>query len=644
MANKKERQLIKWLATKNDWVVSAEIAQYMGVSQRMVRKYVKQINEDESQEITIISSTKGYRISQKEQAERIEESERPKLPETNEERIRFMTYKLLTHNTQAIHYSHLAGELFVSELTIKNDLRKIKDFLEKYGIQLKRREGFVEIIGKERDKRKVMRELAFEEAGSKLFSFEDVTEFNIGISRVAIQSMVSDILEKHRYFINEYMMNDLILHMIIAIHRIQQNHEIKRIDQKEQVFQAKEYAIAKEIAEAIEQFLQMTFEENEIYYLALLLIGNTSILNYDNIKLSELNEYIDQEYLELVEEIIKEVYSNYYIDLWEEQFIVKFIIHLRNLLNRASYKKYSRNPLTEEIKFSYPLIYDISVFIAGELKQKTGIDINEDEIAYIALHIGSHMEMQKKSLNQIRCVMICPQYYDMHMQMSRKIQEHFGDTLRIVQAITKVTDITHLDKTVDFVITTTVLPTDLSLPSVFVQPFLKRKDLMVIHQEIENFQQDKMKQELRSYLDWYFPEKLFFRNLGLSDKEDVIKFLTERFVEEEYAECDFLEAVMAREKLSSTAFNNSIAMPHTIRYSSIKTRISIVIEERPLIWDDSKVQIICLTAVNDKDRKFFGDFFQSLIGILSNSENVQLILKSQTYEAFIDCLMTLMSS
>ena len=59
------------------------------------------------------------------------------------------------------------------------------------------------------------------------------------------------------------------------------------------------------------------------------------------------------------------------------------------------------------------LIYDISVSLAATIKEKTGISINDDEIAYIAFHLGSALEAQKSLTEKITVALYCPSYYDM---------------------------------------------------------------------------------------------------------------------------------------------------------------------------------------------------------------------------------------
>ena len=50
--------------------------------------------------------------------------------------------------------------------------------------------------------------------------------------------------------------------------------------------------------------------------------------------------------------------------------------------------------MLESIKISCPTIYDIATFMAYQLMQTFQQEISEDEIAFLALHVGTEIEGQ----------------------------------------------------------------------------------------------------------------------------------------------------------------------------------------------------------------------------------------------------------
>ena len=80
-----------------------------------------------------------------------------------------------------------------------------------------------------------------------------------------------------------------------------------------------------------------------------------------------------------------------------EQIIERYVKDYRHGVSVVNgYGGYSKNPMLDSIKISCPTIYDISTFIAYQLTLSFHENVNEDEIAFIALHVGTEIERQKK--------------------------------------------------------------------------------------------------------------------------------------------------------------------------------------------------------------------------------------------------------
>ena len=92
---------------------------------------------------------------------------------------------------------------------------------------------------------------------------------------------------------------------------------------------------------------------------------------------------------------IDSVYDTYNINLTNENFLIRFAFHLKNLLLRLQYNIKITNIQFSTIKNDYPLIYAISVYIAKIITQSCGYVLPEDEISYICLHVGVLMDEKK---------------------------------------------------------------------------------------------------------------------------------------------------------------------------------------------------------------------------------------------------------
>ncbi|MFB8732995.1 PRD domain-containing protein [Bacillus sp. SL00103] len=74
------------------------------------------------------------------------------------------------------------------------------------------------------------------------------------------------------------------------------------------------------------------------------------------------------------------------------------MLHMKPLLNRIQYGVSLQNPLLHEIKTSYPYPFDLAVSGLNALQLVR--TPNEDEAAYICLHIGASFERSQLDTSQ----------------------------------------------------------------------------------------------------------------------------------------------------------------------------------------------------------------------------------------------------
>lgn len=140
MKNMRIDTLINVLEETNDDISSTSLAKIIGVSEKTVRNYIKEINQQEIYNIQ--SSKNGYRL--------IKMSENPNDFTINsiEYRENYLISKLLT-NKNGISIFEVAEELLVSESTIINNvLPKIKRLANKFQLSIQSHNYQYSLIGK----------------------------------------------------------------------------------------------------------------------------------------------------------------------------------------------------------------------------------------------------------------------------------------------------------------------------------------------------------------------------------------------------------------------------------------------------------------------------------------------------------------
>ena len=206
--------------TKNQqrWVTAGELAEFCGCTTRTIRNQVAQINETEQQ---ILSSSQGYRINTNMKIRH------KKHNDINEDRKAQLFLLLLKSTVAGIDLYDLADTLYVSESTLKNDIQILRQEMQTKNLKLSIRENTIRLTGSERDKRRYMISLLYNEG-----DYQEKLKYHIQdmigeISLTDLEQRIRDVLALHKIKINQYSMNNIVLHFAISIERIRQGNDLK---------------------------------------------------------------------------------------------------------------------------------------------------------------------------------------------------------------------------------------------------------------------------------------------------------------------------------------------------------------------------------------------------------------------------------
>lgn len=614
------------------------LADRMGVSVRSIKNYVHDINEEFPK--TIASSREGY-ILDLEMAKEILKNDSERVPQTSEERVIFILTQLIDHHqSEPVNVYDLCDEMYISLSTLKNELQKVKRRLSKFDLELISQGDEITIRGLEKNKRKMLSTILYDESNVNFVNLSSLQDAFIDIDIEFIKNTVLEIFEEYHYFINDYSLINLVLHITIAIDRIRNNNfNTQNVDERPEV-RLHEYELAQKVAKRMEEHFDIKYSDAEVYEMTLLIISRATTIDYKSINSTNLEEFIGKDCLELVNQLILDINAFYYIDLSEQEFLIRFALHIRNLLVRSKNNYFSKNPLTEGIKTACPLIYDVSVSLAGTIKEKTGVSINDDEIAYIAFHLGSTLEAQKNLTAKITAALYCPNYYDMNLKITDTIKQYFVNDLLITNILTDESEFDKIKET-DLIITTIPISKILTTPMIQISLFLTDKDRMTLSDKIEELRKTKKRKEFEGYLRELIIPDFFEKKNGLPTEKECINYMVKKMTKHGYVDNSFKNEILEREKMSSTAFGN-FAIPHAMKMYAHKTGMNIIVSDEPILWNGQSVNLVIMLCFNINERYIFNEIFDPITMILSESENVRKITTSKSYEDFIQNLVNLL--
>lgn len=446
-------------------------------------------------------------------------------------------------------------------------------------------------------------------------------------------------LDARGYFVNEYGINDVLLHVAIALDRVGRDQHLAAPTAPVSDAVARTVATLDAL---IPRHFDATLPEAELQYLAVLLATRVVTPGKEDGG-DPIENYLSPDVIATVHGIVEEASDEYLVDLRDTAFTVRLALHVQNLLARAGENNYSRNPLTRSIKTSYPLIYELAVFIASRLQRAAGIVVTDDEIAYIAMHVGAYLEQQSRRADAVTCTLVCPGYYDMHRLLRDRILGVFGQDLEVTTVITD-TDTDWTRSETDLVLTT-IPPASLRENILVIQPFLTDGDVERVRAAIARVRRGRRRGAIKRELLRFFDASRFLRNFYASDEFAMIRTLGTRMIDAGLIDEAYVDGALERERMSSTAFTDSLAVPHAMAMTANETAIAIVLNDRAMDWGGSRVNVVAFVAFNADERHSFQAVFDQFVEVFSDWEAVaQLIARSTDFPSFIDELVRMIDS
>ncbi len=627
MADKYERML-ELLFQADDWVTASDLAEQLGVTTRSVRSYVAAVKSAAHPRAVVSASTTGYRLNRDQYAEFLSVSrERGAGSETPQDRVHHIVRRL-TESEAGLDVHEFADVLFVSESTIEADLRKVKAFAGDAGAALVRQGSVVRLSGSEGSRRRLLSGLVQSESTQGMLDLDAIeSEFELdGLG--AFKTELIDALDGAGFFVNEYGIDAVILHVAIAVDRARRDQHLP--DSEGTTAASRHAPIVAILGRLCGDHFGVALTLADTDYLARLL--TTRVIAPGNGLAGEAD--VDSEDIETVRRIVDLVLEEYGVDFRDEAFITRLAIHLGNLVTRARENAHSRNPLTRSIKSSYPMIFDIAVYIASIVQKERGITVDDDEISYIALHLGSHLERVSRREERVTCTIVCPSYYDLHAILRKRVERELGSELSIEFVVTR-TDVDPLELSSDLVIST--IP-NLAVREgvVVVQPFLTDDDIDAIRVAISRARRHRRRALITDELLEYFHEAFFFSPPPGDTPESIIRGLGAALTEAGVIDGAYVDAALERERMSSTAFTETLAVPHAMGLAAQRTAIAIALSPIPIPWGDARVSVIAFIAFSAEGRAQFQPLFDQFVGVFAAKRDVaELVRDSVDFPAFI---------
>ncbi|WHY92159.1 PRD domain-containing protein [Neobacillus cucumis] len=487
----REKEIIELIIKTSGKHTALTLATYLNVSVRTIQRNLKSIEKVlDSFDLQLVRNTdKGLVVEGKnEQVFRLIQYLMgiDPIDQTPQEKKLLLLIALIQEESYKIQT--LSIDLGVSVATLTTYLDELTGWLGNFNIQLSRKRGVgVELIGSEANKRKALASFMLvhfnEELIESLFLLENGESHQDLILYyfhpdylLAIDRVVNTVFSKLQQRLADSDYIGLIVHICITLQRAEAFFFLEEEAEFANEL-TKEYNLISDILGELESLFSFQFKNNDILFLAGILKGSklqaADIVPYDSVVLSKR-----------IKNLIQHVSSQLHVDLTKDFSLYQGLLaHMEPSLFRLQQKMGSFNPLKEEIKRKYPVLF-MAVKNSVETYFKEIEAFPEDEIAFIVLHFGSALVMKEEDIT-IKALVVCPTGIGTSKMLASRIKKEIAGVDSIEIKSIKEMQQQENFSSYDLIISTVKLPFT-KLDYMIVSPLLSEENIETIKDFLKN--------------------------------------------------------------------------------------------------------------------------------------------------------------
>lgn len=604
---KRQTEIIKFLQRK-PIATSFEIAKFLNVSNKTIQKEIKDINAQFQYPCIFSEKGNGYKL--------IEDFDLTQFQQEVSDRHFLILRKLLTENS--IDFYDLADSLYISESTLTKEIADINQIIQYRNpdIKVERKNNRVVLSGTETARRQVSAYFLLHELDDYDLDLNNYESFFTDFSLKELKDYVLRFNKTHHIVMKDLETLSFVIHVAIMFDRILKGNMILSVQNltTEPYFEK----LVFEFEKGLQPIISIEFTSDENKYLACLFAG----------KMSSVKGKDAESIHKFIKKLLNMIKEQYDVDLTcDEGLINNLQLHIMSLKNRLDNETFLNNPLMEDIKVHFPLMYDISVFMALKIQNYFGKKLKESEIGYLTLHLMGAIERMKLTSNSYRVVVISPIGESMNGYIRKQILDIREIQIEVC-SILSMFDLEQIDQyDPDLLISMVPLDTSISYPVYVCEGLFTARDKKAIIR--------KLKETKKEDIDKFFDLDLYFYKQSFHEKEEVIRFLCTKLEDKGYIDKKYVDLVLKREEIAPTAYGGMIAVPHPIEKKAIENKIAVCVLKDAIFWNEQKVRIVFLFSLNKQKDVLFDHLFEQLVSLIDDSQKVKKLCKAETLDEFM---------
>ncbi len=514
MLTSRSKRIILLILEAEGYITIQQIADDVNVSSRTILRELDDVQKWIEEQGGVLDKKKGKGLSvlsdSELKAQMIKKLyvEKSEVVYTPEERKIILKAELLKYS-EATKLFTLTKLLDVTESTIATDLLQLESWFMQYGLEIIRRPGLgILLDGDEIAKRKAIVALIYEHF-HVVDLIELISDYKSGQEEVNIATFkryinasilallhldslqyIKDLLVRLESEMGYYFADNAYIALTIRFSITLKRSEFwGRIhleeERQERIQKDKVYVFLKQWVKESEGNPFIALPDTELQYLTMHIKGSKLRETSDVTKISMIEDF---RVIQLAKDFIQKAEYETGIYLSDnEELLIGLVKHLRPAIYRMKMNLDIINPLVQEIKVMYPELFQAISQCVGVIEKRENVQVPEDEIAYLATHIGavihkSHRELVKKYNVYVACM-----YGIGASQLLLSQLEKQFNNIEIKEVVSVIDDIGAQlkNKDVDLLISTVPIK-HVDIPYVVVDAILKDEDIVNIKEALKH--------------------------------------------------------------------------------------------------------------------------------------------------------------
>ena len=602
------------------------LAARLEVSDRTVRNDLRQLN-DELRGCGAVEGSQGrysLRIYDRERFRAVQERLQEADAGFNSPRARQdYLFGRLSRAGGPLLTDELAYEMNVGRSTLVSDLKKLRSALEPYALSIlgKTSKGLV-LEGQESSIRQYILENCFDALYRQYPLDPEIGD----IANGAFQSLERGTRDRFRQFLT------------VMLDRFLTGHPIGALPASFYRLTARpEFAGVNALVAEIGRFLHTDIPSEEALFVLLPIIGMRTPADVMDMQAIAL----DPSMRDLRDRMFQQIRLELDLTIQDSSFGEEFLYHLMFMVNRLRYHVRMESAMAGELREKYPLAWRMAGIAGNVVREVCGLEVTEDERSYLASYFGVFLEESGRS-RPFRAAVVCGTGRVTARLVSAQLRRVLDSATELVLLSSgKVTPEVLAD--FDLIFTTVELPCRTELPVIFIH-------------EIFNEQELRHKIEKAKYWDqvdvpvldsnWFvmaglLDESRFFVLDGAESYAGAVRRMAEALAARGEVDAGFPARLEAREKIGSTVFDRSVALPHSVQTAGDRLILSVGVCPEPIGQDGQEVRVVFLLALPEdasKDDALLIRVYEELLSIAKDPDLLDKIASARTFQELLRAL------